>query len=62
MNQYDKRKKIENYQEVKKLIRGVEKVKRRFNLYKTGAPERENRDAEKITAENIPELMKKHKS
>ena len=40
----------------------MERVKRRFNLYKTGAPERENRDAEKIMAENIPELMKKYKS
>ena len=40
----------------------MERVKRRFNLYKTGAPERENRDAEKIMAENVPELMKKHKS
>lgn len=40
----------------------MERVKRRFNFYKTGAPERENRDAEKIMAENVPELMKKHKS
>lgn len=40
----------------------MERVKRRFNLYKTGAPERENRGAEKIMAENVPELMKKHKS
>ena len=47
---------------LKKLIRGVERVKRRFNFYKTEAPERENRDVEKIMAENVPELMKKHKS
>lgn len=47
---------------LKKLIRGVERVKRRFYFYKTEAPERENRDVEKIMAENVPELMKKHKS
>ena len=61
MNQYDRRRQ-RIIKKLKKLIRGVERVKRRFNLYKTGAPERENRDAEKIMAENIPELMKKYKS
>lgn len=45
------------------MIRGGKSiVKRRFNLYKTGAPKRENRGAEKIMTENVPELMKKHKS